>query len=66
MKAIRKRELESTTDVLEIAPIFHSQSKYIGGSREKKNFGEGGCGSQIVSPKIGWAKHAYFVRSMEM
>ena len=56
MKAIRKRELESTTDVLEIAPIFHSQSKYIGGSREKKNFGEGGCGSQIVSPKIGWAK----------
>ena len=53
MKAIRKRELESTTDVLEIAPIFHSQSKYIGGSREKKNFGEGGCGSQIVSPKIG-------------
>ena len=40
MKAIRKRELESTTDVLEIAPIFHSQSKYIGG-REKKNFGGG-------------------------
>ena len=41
MKAIRKRELESTTDVLEIAPIFHSQSKYIGSSREKKNFGGG-------------------------
>ena len=57
MKAIRKRELESTTDVSEIAPIFHSQSKYIGG-REKKNFGGGwmwNCGSQIVSPKIGWA-----------
>ena len=48
MKAIRKRELESTTDVLEIAPIFHSQSKYIYRRQGEKEF----LGRVEVDPKL--------------